>query len=378
MLEYPYMYKNLTSEITIMSKIDKNNISNILVIRLSSIGDVLKCTVVIDKLRRHFPQARISWLVESKSKDVLLGNPNIDEVIVWQRKEWSKQAQISRNYPKFFSRLLHFAQEIRRRKFDLIIDLYGAPRSGIISYMSKAPFRICYSGARQGSHLWANIRAVPDHTTDTTFMQYYAGILRPLGIDTRNLHMQMPVLPEDQRFAQTFLQQAEIGPQQQFVAINPSTSWSSKCWPTEYYARLADMIWSKHHIPLVMLGAPGDIPLVEAIIARMDYRPINAAGKTTLRQLAALAEQAAVFISGDTGPLFIAEAVGTATLSIFGPTDPAWHGPQGDRHITLTANNCHCSKSFCADKKCLTAISPEQVMEAFETLATRIGFITTH
>lgn len=377
MLEYLYMYIILKSELIIMSKIDKNNIQNILVIRLSSIGDVLKCTVVIDKLHRHFPHARISWLVETKSKDVLLGNPNIDEVIVWQRKEWSKQAQISRNYPKFFNRLLQFAQEIRRRNFDLVIDLYGAPRSGIISYLSKAPFRLCYSGTRRCSNLWANIHAVPDYSNDTTFMQYYAGILRPLGIDTNNLQMQMPVLPEDQRFAQSFLQQAGIDPGQ-FIAINPSTSWSSKCWPTEYYARLADMIWTKHRIPLVMLGAPGDVPLVEDIIGRMDYQPVNAAGKTTLRQLAALAEQALVFISGDTGPLFIAEAVGTATLSIFGPTDPAWHGPQGERHITLTANSCHCSKSFCADKKCLTAISPEQVMEAFETLAARIGFITTN
>ncbi|WP_094603884.1 hypothetical protein SPSIL_042990 [Sporomusa silvacetica DSM 10669] len=360
-----------------MPKAINNDIKNILIIRLSSIGDVLKCTVVIDKLRNHFPNARISWLVETKSKDVLLGNPNIDEIIVWQRKEWSKQARSSKNYWKFARQLFQFTKEIRNRNFDLVVDIYGAPRSGIISYLSKAPVRLCYTGSRKYSHLCANIHAVPDYTTSTTATQFYADILRPLGIDRDDLRMQMPILPADRSFAETFLHDHGISPGK-YIAINPSTSWQSKCWPSEYYARLADMIIEKHCLPVVILGAPGDVPLVETITRQMQQQPVDASGKTTLRQLAALAEKAGAFISGDTGPLFIAEAAGTATISIFGPTDPAWHAPKGERHITLSTNSCSCKKSFCEDKKCLTAILPEHVLTTFEELAKKIGLIEHH
>lgn len=357
-----------------MQRLVNTDIKNILIIRLSAIGDVLKCTVVIDKLRCRFPNARISWLVETRSKDVLLDNPNIDEVIVWERKEWSKEARSSKNYWKFARRLFQFTKEIRNRNFDLVIDLYRSPRSGIISYLSKASTRLCYTGSPKYSHLWANIHVIPNYTTSTTATQFFADILRPLGIVSDDLRMQMPILPEDRSFAETFLYDHGISPGK-YIAINPSTSWQSKCWPSEYYARLADMIIEKHCLPVVILGAPGDVPLVETIIRQMQQQPVDASGKTTLRQLAALAEKAGAFISGDTGPLFIAEAVGTATISIFGPTDPAWHAPKGERHITLSTKSCSCKKSYCEDKKCLTAILPEQMLTAFEKLAKKIGLI---
>jgi len=354
--------------------IDYSKITNILIIRLSSIGDVLKCTVVIDKLREQFPNARLSWLVETKSQGVLLGNSNIDEIIVWKRKEWSKEARTTRNYGSFARQLYDFIQEIRQRRFDLVIDLHGLPRSGIVSYLSGAPLRLCYTGARKYSHLWANCRVTPNPEVNTTVMKHYAGLLAPLRINSHNLHMQMPILPEDRAFAGAFLKESGLRAKS-FVILNPSTSWQSKCWPVEYFACLANMITEKYRLPIVITGSLQDVPLVQNLIKQMHCTPIDVSGKTTLRQLAALSESAGIFISGDTGPLFIAEAVGAATISIFGPTEPDWHAPQGKNHFALSTGSCQCSKSFCENKICLTEIKPEQVFAAFEALAQKVDMI---
>lgn len=347
------------------------DIKNILIIRLSSIGDVLKCTVVIDKLRERFPQARLTWLVETKSKGVLEGNPKLDEIIVWERKEWSRQARKTRNYLRFGRQLYKFVRDIRARQFDLVVDLHGLPRSGMISFFSGAPYRICYDQAKKHSHLWANIRVTPDRQQDTTIMQYYAGLLRGLGANTAGLRMHMPVLPADEEFAEQFMLQHRLVPGG-FIIINPATSWKSKCWPAEYYAALADRISATCRLPILLTGGPADGELVQAIIGQMHSQAINVCGQTTLRQLAAIIKQASLFISGDTGSLFIAEAVGTPTLSLFGPTDPDWHAPQGDKHIALSTRQCNCDKSFCDKPICLTQLTPDIVWEAFVTLAGRL------
>jgi len=347
-------------------------IKNILVIRLSSIGDVLKCTVVIDMLRERYPQANITWLVETKSKGVLIGNSKLDEVIVWERKEWSRQARQTRNYLRFAQQLWNFVKKIRVRNFDLVIDLQGLPRSGLVSFFSGAPYRISYDKARKRSHMWANIRVTPDRKLDKTVMRHYAGLLRGLGIDSDKLQMQMPILHEDEVFAQQFMDKNHLTISR-FIIINPATSWKSKCWPSSYYAEIADRIIETYDIPILLTGGPTDTNLIQEIISKMHNQAINACGQTTLRQLAAIIKKSLLFISGDTGSLFIAEAVGTPTLSMFGPTDPDWHAPQGAQHVALSTHLCNCEKSYCENPVCLTKLSPEIVWEEFVKLANRLG-----
>ena len=350
-----------------------SEIKNILIIRLSSIGDVLKCTVTIDKLRKRFPQAKLTWLVETKSQGVLVGNPHIDELIVWDRKEWSRQARQTRNYLRFAQQLLNFVGEIRARRFDLVVDLHGLPRSGMVSFLSGAPYRVCYDRARKKSHLWSNIRVTPDKKQDNTVMQHYAGLLRVLGIEIADLKMQMPILPDDEGFAQQFMTNNRLTPGG-FIIINPATSWQSKCWPSEYYAQLADRIIETYQLSVLVTGGPADAALCQQIIDQMRNQPINACGQTTLRQLAAIIKNASLFISGDTGSLFIAEAVGTPTLSMFGPTDPDWHAPQGENHVALSTRLCTCDKSFCENPICLTKLTPEKVWDEFKKLACQLKF----
>ncbi|MBU2704107.1 lipopolysaccharide heptosyltransferase I [Sporomusaceae bacterium BoRhaA] len=345
-----------------------DKIHRILVIKLSSIGDVIQSSPVADKLRKRYPNAIIDWIVETKSKDVIIGNSNLDEVIVWKRKEWVEELKKTWDYCLFFQRIATIFKHLRQRNYDLAIDLQGLFRSALVAWLSGALWRVCYTDTGEFSPLFANIKIQPNYERDIHVKYRYVGLLQFLGIDTTNLRMQMPLSSSDREFANNFLTQNSLT-SKQYIVLNPATSWQSKCWPADFYAHVGDLIISRLQLPIVILGAPNDQSLVKEIKDKMGKSAFDLAGQTTLKELATVIEQAALFIGGDTGPLYIAEAIGTATVSIFGPTDPAKHAPIGSQHIALAAQNCKfCYKGFCADKRCMLEITPEQVYDAVTQL----------
>lgn len=354
------------------SSFNSNSVHRILVIKLSSIGDVIQASPVADKLRQRYPNAIIDWVVETKSKDVIVGNSNLDKVMIWERKEWVEDIKKAGDYRLLYQRLATFVKQLRERSYDLTIDLQGLMRSGLVAWLSGAPWRVCYTDTRELSPFFANIKIQPNYEQDINVKHRYVGLLRFLGIDTTNLHMQMPLTASDHDFANNFIVQNSLTTKK-YIVLNPATSWQSKCWPTNRYAQVGDLISNRLKLPIVLLGAPDDQPLAKEIQDKMKNPVLNIAGQTTLKQLAAVIEQAALFIGGDTGPLYIAEATGTATVSIFGPTDPAKHAPIGSRHISLAPRHCKfCYKRICTDTNCLLETTPEQVLFATIQLLTML------
>ena len=340
-----------------------DHVHRILVIKLSSIGDVIQASPVADKLRQRYPRANIDWIVETKSKDVIIGNSNLDEVIVWKRREWWEELKKTGDYRLFYQRMAAFFKHLRQRKYDLAIDLQGLLRSALVAWLSGALWRVCYTDTREMSPMFANIKIKPDE--EKIHVKYrYVGLLQFLGIDASNLKMQMPLTAGDRQFANHFIVQNRLTAKQ-YIVLNPATSWPSKCWPAELYAQVGELIMSRLQLPVVILGAPADQFLAKEIKDKLEKPVFDLTGQTTLKELAAVIEQAALFIGGDTGPLYIAEALGTATVSIFGPTDPARHAPIGRRHIVLASQSCKlCYKRDCSDRSCMLETTPEQVFKA--------------
>lgn len=343
---------------------NSDNVYRILVIKLSSIGDVIQASPVADKLRQRYPQAIIDWIVETKSKDVIIGNSNLDEVIVWKRKEWWEELRHTGDYRLFYRRMATFFKHLRQRQYDLALDLQGLLRSALVAWLSGALWRVCYTDTRELSPLFANIKIKPDYGKKIHVKYRYVGLLRFLGIATNHVKMQMPLTVGDRQFADNFIVKNNLIAKQ-YIVFNPATSWPSKCWPTEFYAQVGELIMSRLQLPIVILGAPADQFLAKEINDKLARPVFDLTGQTTLKELAAVIEQAALFIGGDTGPLYIAEALGTATVSIFGPTDPARHAPVGRKHIALASQSCKlCYNRDCADRSCMFEITPEQVFRA--------------
>ncbi len=272
---------------------------NILLIRLSSIGDVLHCTPVARTLREHFPQARISWLVGEKSQEILHGNPDLDNIILWQREKWEQELRKG-SWQKSVADFRMLTQQLKNERYDMVIDLQGLLLTGLIGWRSGARTRIGFRQAREGSALFYTHRVRNEHRLQ--IVQHYLQLLRPLGIRRFNTQMVMPLAQRHYDFASNLFSSQNINEDQDRVIIlNPSTSWPTKCWPPAYYARLANLLGTGLAAKIMLLGAPGDVPLLKEISAGISQPVINLAGKTNLKELAAVVQKSHLFISGDTG-----------------------------------------------------------------------------
>ncbi|EIW18812.1 heptosyltransferase-1 [Pelosinus fermentans] len=304
----------------------------ILILRLSSIGDVLQASPVARELRKAFPSAYISWLIESKSQEVIQDNSNLDSVFVWPRKEWNAEAKKTGDYHALVRKNLAFVKQIRKEKFQISIDLHGMFRSGLLGYLSGAKYRLCLPNSREYAEHFANVK-VKTGNFPTVFSRYLS-VLKEFGIHRTEPEMEMQISLCDERFAMEFM--ANYGLKKKgFFILNPATSQPNKCWSTDKFAKLGDMLVDTYQLPILLLGAKSDRPLTKKIVDGMRHKPIDATGLVNLKQLGAITKQARTFISGDTGPLYIAQAVGTPTVAIFGPTNANYYSLEKKNHIFI-------------------------------------------
>jgi lipopolysaccharide heptosyltransferase I len=339
----------------------------ILLIRLSSIGDVLHGTPVAKTLREHFPSAEISWIVGEKSQDILHGNPYLDKIILWQREQWEKELRQGA-WRKGYENFRFLERQLRLEQYDLTIDMQGLLLTGLIGWRSGAKTRIGFAQAKEGSPLFYTHRV--ETKEPMPIVNHYLQLLKPLGINQVSTSMVMPVAAEHNKFADNLFISNGITKDDTVVILNPATSWITKCWPAAYFSILGNLLQQKLKVKIILLGAPGDIPLLDSIISGISGAVINLAGKTNLKELAAVIQKAQVFIGGDTGPLHIAAAVGTPTISLFGPTNPSTYAPLGEKHVAIVSEaDCRfCFKRKCANLICMEKIMPDDVCLAAQKL----------
>lgn len=331
----------------------------ILIVKLGAVGDVVHSLPALHSLRKSFPHAFIAWAVERKSMDVITGNPDLDEVIIFERKELQRIFKADGLFAayRFFRQ---FAVKLKGYNFDLAIDFQTLFKSGIITFSSGAKQRIGFDKWRELNRLFTNerVRAISRHTVDK-----YLELVEAAGASPDASPVKIAYSSEDASYIDEFLNERKLE-DRPWVAINPGASWTSKLWPAERFAALCDIL-EDSAIPVVVVWGPGEEPLVDAIVGATRSRP-NVAPSTSIKQLACLLERSSLYIGGDTGPMHMAVAMGTPVVGIFGPSDPERNGPYGEGHMILQADiDCiKCWKKSCSSMECMNNVSAEDVADA--------------
>ncbi len=334
-----------------------------LIVRLSSIGDVLHATTVAHNLKLHYPHCHISWIASPPASELLVCNPDIDELLLWDRRAFDQA--ITSLKPAQIKKSLRALRDIfSTREFDIVLDIQCLFLTGIISWMSGAKRRIGIHERHEFNHLFMTERG--PRIDDPHKILHYMSSLAPLGIDTLDptLILKLPSSLDD--FAENFFSEHAISTQRPLLMVNTRTTWPDKNWPPESFAQALRSLPEK--IQLVFCGAPQDQPYIAKIMDSLDRPAISIAGQTSLLELAALFQKADLLLTGDTGPLYIAVSVGLPTLSLWGPTHPSIYGPLTSGHnFILSPYDCiSCCKTHCHEHTngCMNAIPPDTVHRA--------------
>ena len=357
---------------------------HVLLIRLRLIGDVVLSTPVIRALRRTYPDARLTYLVERDAAPVVHGNPHLDEVIVVERT-------------RGLARIRHdlaLARELRRRRFDVVIDMHGGPRSSWLTLASGAPQRIGYDvpGRR-----WMYTRTVrrprelrPRHSVLNQWDLLDALEGWPSqAADPERDPLEMRLDPvADARIAGR-LAALGVRPDEELIVLHVSANNPFRRWPESAFAELvAGLAARSPRRRLVLSSGPSDRPAAARITRDARERAGSAAGSRVLdfgefnlAELHALIVRSRLFIGGDTGPLHVAATTATPVVALYGPTLPERSAPWRSRalvteSIEVSGLACRpCEQRVCApgDYRCLTTISPQMVLAAAERALAAAG-----
>jgi heptosyltransferase-1 len=329
---------------------------NILIVKLSAIGDVIHALPVAQALKATFPQARLSWVVERAAFELVANHPYIDEVILFEKVRCRSLTGMARYLPVLL-------RGLRRRCFDLALDLQGLLKSGLIAYLSGAPERLVYCNARELSDRLS--RRICGPNQHGHIVEQYLDVVRALGGTVTAVDFGIRFSDAEVQSAQAIL--ADHGWQgKPYIALIPGANWPNKRWPTGYFAQLAELLYQQG-ITSLITGGPDDVALAEEINNAANVPVLNLTGQTSLKQLAWVLQKARVTVGGDTGPMHLAVAVGTPTVALMGPTDINRNGPYGKGHQALvTARSCAgCWRRKCEQQlDCLAAVPVEEVYQA--------------
>jgi heptosyltransferase-1 len=354
---------------------------NILIVKLSAIGDVVHTLPALAALRKRYPRASITWVIEEAAADLITDHPHLDQVLVSFRKRWLRD--LKKGHLKTFSEIRHFIKELRSRRYDLVIDFHGLLKSSLIVFLASAERKVGFDSMQEMSCLFINEKVPEDmnkHAVDR-----YLDLVRYL--DNKELvlpgggNFQAPVVTDDCKEKVEFVipvfeaQEKWItqlleanGVKGKFVALNPIALWRTKLWDVDGFARLCDRIVEGLKLPVVFTGTQKKDIL--PIQARMSVPSVNLAGETSLRELACLYRRAALVITTDSGPMHIAAAMGIPVVALFGPTDAKRTGPYGKRHRVVSVDiRCRpCFKKKCSTGECMHSITADAVFNAVSNI----------
>ena len=323
----------------------------ILVVKIGAIGDVILSVPSIKALRNSFPEAFISALVGVESRRVLKKCPYIDEAVLYDRKEKDKGLR----------GLLKISSILRRKAFDISIDLQNNRTSHLMTWMGTIPKRFGYSNRKMGFLInnklkYLNIGAGP--------VEEQFRILKRAGVNTIGASKRLEIWPgkEDDYYVDNFLKNEWVSETHAMVGINIGGSWKTKRWPLKYFAKLSDTLAAKD-IRVIVTGSRGETDTAMELAQLARSKVINAAGKTNITQLAALIKRCSVYVTGDSAPMHIASAMGTDFIALFGPTDPRRHLEPADkgRVIKKEVSCGPCYKASCKKNICMEKISVDEV-----------------
>lgn len=342
----------------------------ILLIKPSSLGDIVHALPAVSALRTRFPCAHITWLVKRQWAEILEGNPDVDEVLAvdFRVRDW-----------------LSIIARLRRSKFDLAVDLQGLIRSGLLGFLSGAPERVGFAAGREGSPFFytqrvrlasqepKNWRLFPMHAVERNLM-----VAAHLGADIRSVRFPLPAFSDDEKQVDSWLQGAGIREDEKLVAIAPVDRLGVRSWPLDRFVAVAAALSRNPCVRIVLIGTSGQRWVAEQFLRPVGSQLVDLVGETRVRQLSVLFRRMHLVISNDSAPMHIAAAVGTPVLGLFGPSNSNRARPLGEQHAVLrTELPCSpCGLSICKNRnhlECLTSIEVDDVVRKAEDMLRRNG-----
>ncbi len=331
----------------------------ILLVKLSSFGDVLHALPTLEALRDANPSAHLTWLVEAAYAPLLSGHPALDEV--WVAPRLRPGELWSGSNPATLRRLV---QQLRARPFDLVVDVQGLLKSAVWVALARSPRKVGYDRTRELSYLTLTERVKP-FDPEAHAVKRYLNLAHYLGA---------PLLTSP-RFRLGLDAAADISALipaatgRPLAVLHPGARWASKLWPAASWAHLAEWLRDQG-FQVAVTGSRADQELVAEITAQCRTPLINLAGSTSLAELAAILRKARLAVTTDTGVMHLAAALGTKVVALFGPTAPWRTGPFGSGHqvVRLGLPCSPCFKRHCPEPRCLNDLTPEMVEAACEKI----------
>lgn len=327
----------------------KEDIKKILVIKPSSLGDIIHSLPLLNRIKNSIDGCIIHWVVARAYRNLLEDHPMIDKIWVINKDDWKN----IKNFKVTIEELNNLFKNLRAERYDIVIDLQGLLRSGIIAKAAGSRLRIGLSDAREGASLFYT------HTVevkgDVHAVDRYLMVSGFLGLKNEEIQFPFPELRDLK------LEGMHDLLKENYAIIAPGARWASKIWPPERFGEVASML------PLrsIVVGSKSDISLADRVVRASKGRAISIAGKTGLKELIYIIKNARFMLCNDSGPMHIAAAAGIPIFAIFGPTDPVKTCPYGKGHRVIRHNVlCSpCRKRDCHDMRCMIGLKAMTVYE---------------
>jgi len=365
----------------------------ILIIKPSAFGDVLHTLPVLVKLRRRYPQARIDWLITPENADAVRYHPALNEVVLFPRREVRLLGRGRLSWQKWWQLL----RQLRENRYELVLDLQGLLRSGLLAWWTGAPVRIGFARPRSGTgsprdrlaqrcrHGWRGTREwawlaytheIPIPTLDVHAIDRYLWVGRLLGFDDAPADLRVYWPQDADAWAEDWIRH-HVG-KRPWVLIAPGTVWPTKRWTVEGFASVARHL-HQQGFGIVLVGSSRDAEACQAV-HNLVPSALSLAGQTSISQLAALMHRATLCLTNDSGPMHLAVALGKPLVAIFGPTDPVRIGPyarsEAVLQLALPCAPCYFRRlSQCPHHHaCMTQLSSEMVVQRiYQVLSQHAG-----
>lgn len=341
--------------------------ARILVIKLSSIGDVILATPSLRAIDKKYDNSHISVLVGPQSRQIVQRLPYADDCIIYDRKAKHRAS----------SNFLKLVKDVWSRHFDMAIDLQNNTLSHWVSFLSGASRRYGYDNRKWSCLLNYRLKDISRVNNEPLPpVEHQFRLLRFAGIEPNSDRLEMPIRDEEEVKIKQLLDEGWVGKGQILIGMNiaGSLKWQTKRWALHKFAELCDVL-AALGMRTVITGSHQELAMGNELLKMTTSHPINAIGKTSITELACLIKHCQAFVTVDTAAMHISASVGTPFVALFGPTDPARHLPPNDNCVVLKKElKCSpCYKRRCWSLRCMNEISVEEVKDAVTELISSKG-----
>ena len=328
----------------------------ILLLKPSSLGDVVQALPVLRLVKRHLPGSAVYWWIDSRLAPLLEGDPDLTGVVRFERQRWAS--------PMHWPEIWRSVRWLRAQEFDWVIDLQCLARSGAFAWLANGKQLVGLDDPREGARGFYDI-VVPRASFHTHAVDWYLAVLPRLGVPISGTYSWLPERPDIAAAVKCKWQPEGA----RWIALQPGARWTNKRWPAELFGELAGQLASRFaDVRFAILGGDEEQTAGEIISRAAPGRSLNLTGKTSLPEMVEWLRLCELMVTNDTGPMHVAAALGKPVVALFGPTEPRRTGPYGQlEHVVRHSLPCApCMKPRCTwprSVECLTAISPATVFE---------------